>query len=89
MYYRKTEKANKFKTKLGFNPINLMSKEESVTAIIIKSFPGIKRKNDKAVFCFRQKKLICTFLVTNQEQKLIKKDIWTEKKEKNKKEKMK
>ena len=28
MYYRKTEKANKFKTKLGFNPINLMSKEE-------------------------------------------------------------
>ena len=55
MYYRKTEKANKFKTKLGFNPINLMSKEESVTATIIKSFPDIKRKNDKAVFCFRQK----------------------------------
>ena len=55
MYYRKTEKANKFKTKLGFNPINLMSKDESVTATIIKSFPDIKRKNDKAVFCFRQK----------------------------------
>ena len=28
-----------------------------MTAIIIKSFPGIKRKNDKAVFCFRKKKI--------------------------------
>ena len=43
MCYRKTEKAVEFKTKLGFNLINLiMSKEESMTTIIMKSFPGIK-----------------------------------------------
>ena len=43
MYCRKTEKAVEFKTKLGFNPINLiMSKEEAVTTIIMKSFVGVK-----------------------------------------------
>ena len=43
MCCRKTEKAVEFKTKLGFNPINLiMSKEKSMTTIIMKSFPSIK-----------------------------------------------
>ena len=43
MYCRKTEKAVEFKTKLGFNPINLiMSNEEVVTTIIMKSFLGVK-----------------------------------------------
>ena len=42
MHCRKTGKSVEFKTKLGFNPINLMSKEESMTTIIMKSFPGVK-----------------------------------------------
>ena len=43
MHYRETQKAVEFKTKLGFNLINLiMPKEGSMTTIIIKSFPGVK-----------------------------------------------
>ena len=43
MQCSKTQKAVEFKTKLGFNPINLiMSKQGSVTTIIMKSFPSIK-----------------------------------------------
>ena len=43
MHFIKTKKAVEFKTKLGFNLINLiMSREESVTTIIMKSFPSVK-----------------------------------------------
>ena len=63
MYCRKIEKAVEFKTKLGFNPINLiMSKEEAVTTIIMKSFAGAKRIEQYPVL---SKKMICTFLITN------------------------
>ena len=42
MHCRK-KKAVEFKTKSGFNLINLrISKEESMTTIIMKSFPGVK-----------------------------------------------
>ena len=43
MHCRKTQKAVKFKTQLGFNLINLiMSEEESMTTIIMKPFPSVK-----------------------------------------------
>ena len=59
----KTEKAVEFKTKLGFNTINLMSEEESVTTIIMKSFPDVKMIEQ--YFVLGKKNLICTFLITN------------------------
>ena len=53
MYYRKTEKAVEFKTKLGFNPINLiMLKEELVETVIMKSFPGEKMTQQYSVNFF-------------------------------------